>query len=304
MNTRLQVEHPVTELVTGVDLVELQLRVAAGEPLPFTQADVEIEGHAIECRINAEDPAAGAFLPSPGRITKMHAASGFGTRWDGGYEGGDEISQYYDNLVGKLCVWGRDRDVAVARMIRALEETEIEGIATVIPADLAILRHPDFRAVEHSTKWVESVLDLSEVRAAHAPTEAAQDEEPKVRRDLDVEVNGKRFSVSMFVPESQLTAAPGGARPRPKRRRGEGAGAGAGVAGSGKVAVPMQGTIVKVEAEVGQSVAAGDTLVVLEAMKMENNVASDVDGTVVEVKVEPGQSVSAGEVVVVIEPAG
>jgi acetyl-CoA/propionyl-CoA carboxylase biotin carboxyl carrier protein len=304
MNTRLQVEHPVTELVTGVDLVELQLRVAAGEPLPFTQADVEIEGHAIECRINAEDPAAGAFLPSPGRITKMHAASGFGTRWDGGYETGDEVSQYYDNLVGKLCVWGRDRDVAIARMIRALEETEIEGIATVIPADLAILRHPDFGAVEHSTKWVESVLDLSEVRAAPAPTETAEDVESKVRRDLDVEVNGKRFSVSMFVPESQLTAAPGGARPRPKRRRGEGAGAGGGVAGSGKVAVPMQGTIVKVEAEVGQSVAAGDTLVVLEAMKMENNVASDVDGTVTEVKVEPGQSVSAGEVVVVIEPAG
>jgi acetyl-CoA/propionyl-CoA carboxylase biotin carboxyl carrier protein len=304
MNTRLQVEHPVSELVTGVDLVELQLRVAAGEPLPFTQADVEIEGHAIECRINAEDPAAGAFLPSPGRITKMHAASGFGTRWDGGYEAGDEVSQYYDNLVGKLCVWGRDRDVAIARMIRALEEMEIEGIATVIPADLAILRHPDFAAVEHSTKWVESVLDLSEVRDAPAPAEATEDAEPTVRRDLDVEVNGKRFAVSMFVPESQLAAASSGARPRPKRRRGEGGGAGGGVAGSGKVAVPMQGTIVKIEVEVGASVAAGDTMVVLEAMKMENNVAADVDGTVTDVKVEPGQSVSAGEVVVVIEPAG
>ncbi len=305
MNTRLQVEHPVTELVTGVDLVELQLRVAAGEPLPFTQDDVEIEGHAIECRINAEDPAAGAFLPSPGRITKMHAASGFGTRWDGGYETGDEVSQYYDNLVGKLCVWGRDRDVAIARMIRALEEMEIEGIATVIPADLAILRHPDFAAVEHSTKWVESVLDLSEVRAGAAAVEAGDEAEPRVRRDLDVEVNGKRFAVSMFVPESQLAATgSGGARPRPKRRRGEGGGAGGGVAGSGKVAVPMQGTIVKVEVEVGASVAAGDTLVVLEAMKMENNVAADVDGTVTEVKVEPGQSVSAGEVVVVIEPVG
>ena len=305
MNTRLQVEHPVTELVTGVDLVELQLRVAAGEPLPFTQAEVEIEGHAIECRINAEDPAAGAFLPSPGRITKMHAASGFGTRWDGGYETGDEISQYYDNLVGKLCVWGRDRDVAIARMIRALEEMEIEGIATVIPADLAILRHPDFAAAEHSTKWVESVLDLSGVRATAAAVETGDEAEPRVRRDLDVEVNGKRFAVSMFVPESQLAATgSGGARPRPKRRRGEGGGAGGGVAGSGKVAVPMQGTIVKVEVEVGASVAAGDTLVVLEAMKMENNVAADVDGTVTEVKVEPGQSVSAGEVVVVIEPAG
>jgi acetyl-CoA/propionyl-CoA carboxylase biotin carboxyl carrier protein len=309
MNTRLQVEHPVTELVTGVDLVELQLRVAAGEPLPFTQEDVVIDGHAIECRINAEDPAGGAFLPSPGKITKMHAPSGFGTRWDGGYETGDEISQYYDNLTGKLCVWGRDREVAIARMIRALEEMEIEGIATVIPADLAILRHPDFAAIDHSTKWVESVLDLSGVSASlHASAPAdGDDAEVKVRRDVDVEVNGKRFAVSMWVPESQVAApaAGGGGRAtaaRPKRSRGRD-GAGAAVAGSGKVAAPMQGTIVKVTVEAGQSVAAGDTIVVLEAMKMENNVAADVDGTVTEVKVEAGQSVGAGEVLVVIEKA-
>jgi acetyl-CoA/propionyl-CoA carboxylase biotin carboxyl carrier protein len=305
MNTRLQVEHPVTESVTGLDLVEWQLRVAAGEPLPFTQDDVRIEGHAIECRINAEDPAGGAFLPSPGRITKMHAPSGFGTRWDGGYETGDEISQFYDNLTGKLCVWGRDRDVAIARMIRALEEMEIEGIATVIPADLAILRHPDFSANEHSTKWVENVLDLSGVKASlHASMPADDEAEPKVRRDVDVEVNGKRFEVSLFVPESQLAAPAGGggkaAAARPKRSRGAGGGAGA-AAGSGRIAAPMQGTIVKVTVEAGQTVAAGDTVVVLEAMKMENNVAADVDGTVAEVKVEAGQSVGAGEILVVIE---
>ena len=156
MNTRLQVEHCVSELVTGYDLVELQLRVASGEPLPFTQDDVVINGHAIECRINAEDPAEGRFLPSPGPLTTLKVASGYGVRWDGGYESGDEISQYYDNLVGKLCVWAKDRPTAIARMIRALEETVVEGVATTIPADLAILRHPDFAAFTHSTKWVES----------------------------------------------------------------------------------------------------------------------------------------------------
>ena len=303
MNTRLQVEHPVTELVTGVDLVELQLRVAAGEALPFTQDDVRVDGHAIECRINAEDPAGGAFLPSPGPIHKLHVASGFGTRWDGGYETGDEISQYYDNLVGKLCVWGRTREVAIARMIRALEEFEIDGVATVKDADLAILRHPDFAANAHSTKWVEDTLDLSGVGSAPASAETAETE-PKVRRDVDVEVNGKRFSVAMFVPESQLgpVAAGGGAAKARPKRGGSGGGAG-GAAGSGKIAVPMQGTIVKVNVEVGQSVSKGDAVVVLEAMKMENNVASDVDGTVTEIKVEPGQSVTAGEVAVVIEPA-
>jgi acetyl-CoA/propionyl-CoA carboxylase biotin carboxyl carrier protein len=303
MNTRLQVEHPVTELVTGVDLVELQLRVAAGEELPFTQDEIRIDGHAIECRINAEDPAEGAFLPSPGPITKLRVASGYGVRWDGGYEEGDEVSQFYDNLTGKLCVWGRNREVAIARMIRALEETEVEGIATVIPADLAILRHPDFVANTHSTKWVEDTLDLTGVRGAATATADAETGEAKVRREMDVEVNGKRFSVAMFVPESQLAAAApsggGSAKPRPKRGS-SGAGGGA-VAGSGKVAVPMQGTIVKVLVEVGQSVSAGDPVVVLEAMKMENNVAADIDGTVTEVSVEAGQSVSAGQVVVTIE---
>jgi acetyl-CoA/propionyl-CoA carboxylase, biotin carboxylase, biotin carboxyl carrier protein len=301
MNTRLQVEHPVTELVTDVDLVELQLRVAAGEPLPFGQDDVRINGHAIECRINAEDPAEGRFLPSPGPIEKIHVPSGFGVRWDGGYESGDEISQYYDNLTGKLCVWGRDRDVAIARMIRALEEMEVLGVATTIPADLAILRHPDFSAVEHSTKWVEEVLDLTGVSYAPATAEGG-DAEPKVRRDVDVEVNGRRFSVSLYVPESQLAPVAGGAAaPKPRPKRGGSGGGAAAAAGSGQIAVPMQGTIVKVLVEAGQSVAVGDPVVVLEAMKMENNVASDVAGTVVEVKVEAGASVTAGQVVVVVD---
>jgi acetyl-CoA/propionyl-CoA carboxylase biotin carboxyl carrier protein len=301
MNTRLQVEHPATELVTSLDLVELQLRVASGEPLPFTQDEVRIDGHAIEIRINAEDSAGGAFRPSPGTITKIHVASGYGTRWDGGYESGDEISQYYDNLVGKLIVWGKDRPTAIGRAIRALEEMVVEGIATTIPADLAILRHPDFQALDHSTKWVETHLDLSHVPPFGAPPVADDAEGPRTRRDTTVEINGKRFSVTMWVPESAgMVAAPaaGGAAPRARRAS---SGGGAGGPASGEVAVPMQGTIVKVLVEVGAAVEAGQTVCVLEAMKMENNIAATKTGTVKEIKVAPGDTVGSGDVVVVIE---
>ena len=296
MNTRLQVEHPVTELVTGLDLVALQLHVADGGELPFGQDDIELSGHAIEVRINAEDPTGGAFLPSPGPITKLRVPSGFGVRWDGGYEAGDEISQYYDNLVGKLICWGNDRPTAIARTLRALREFEIEGIKTTIPADIAILADPVFQACEHSTKWVEDGLDLSNIAAdTPAPEDGA---EPKIRRDIDVEVNGKRFAVSMWVPESAGMMATGGAK-KPKRRTSAG-GAGGG-SGSGDVTVPMQGTIIKISVEVGQQVEVGDTIVVLEAMKMENNVGAEKAGTITEIKVATGDSVSGGDVVAKIE---
>ena len=297
MNTRLQVEHPATELITGVDLVEQQLRIAGGEPLPFTQDEIEIRGHAIEIRINAEDPAGGAFLPSPGPITALTPPDGFGTRWDTGYEAGDEISQFYDNLVGKLIVWGRDRDRAISRAIRALGELTVEGVATTIPADIAILEHDDFRANAHSTKWVEETLDLSGLSSTLAsPTD---DDEPKIKREVDVEVNGKRFSVSMWVPESASAAAP--AATGGSRRRSGGAGGGGGASGSGDVTVPMQGTIVKINVAVGDAVDVGDAIVVLEAMKMENNVAAEKAGTVAEVRVAEGDSVGGGDVVAVIE---
>ncbi|MCU0269924.1 MAG: acetyl-CoA carboxylase biotin carboxylase subunit [Acidimicrobiales bacterium] len=303
MNTRLQVEHPVTEMVAGIDLVAEQLRVAAGEPLSFSQDDIERRGHAIEIRINAENPAGGKFLPAPGRIETIVPPQGFGTRWDGGYESGDEVSQYYDNLVGKLICWGEDRPTAIRRTLRALREFRIEGLATTIPADIAILEHPDFQAAEHSTKWVEDRLDLSQV-GVEPVAPAGEEAEPKVRRDVDVEVNGKRFRVSMFVPESSLVAAApaggrAGATARP--RRGSGGGGARGAAGSGSVTVPMQGTIVKVLVEEGQSVESGQTVCVLEAMKMENNIAAEVAGTVKEVKVAAGDSVGSGDVVVVIE---
>jgi acetyl-CoA/propionyl-CoA carboxylase biotin carboxyl carrier protein len=295
MNTRLQVEHPATELITGIDLVEQQLRIAAGEVLPFTQDEVQVRGHSIEVRINAEDPAGGAFLPSPGPITTLKTPDGFGTRFDTGYESGDEISQYYDNLIGKLIVWGHDRPTAIARALRALKELVVEGVATTIPADIAILEHRDFAAMEHSTKWVEETLDLSDIGA---PTlgDADSDETPKVKRDLDVEVNGKRFSVSMWVPESASTA--GGSVPRARRSGGSSSGGGA---GSGQVAVPMQGTIVKIVVAVGDEVEVGDPIVVLEAMKMENNVGADKAGTVTEIKVAEGDSVGSGDIVAVIE---
>ncbi len=300
MNTRLQVEHPVTEMVTGIDLVAEQIRVASGEPLSFTQDDIVRRGHAIEVRINAEDPAGGRFLPSPGPITRLRPPQGFGVRWDGGYEAGDEVSQFYDNLVGKLICWGADRETAINRTIRALEELELVGPATTVPADLAILRHPDFRAGEHSTKWVEERLDLTGLEPP-APADGDEAREPKVRRDVDVEVNGRRFGVTVWVPESQAAAAaPAGGpavRPRPRRSGGSSAAA----AGSGQVAVPMQGTIVKVLVNEGDTVEEGQTVCVLEAMKMENNITADKSGTVKEVKVTAGQSVGSGDVVVVIE---
>ena len=301
MNTRLQVEHPVTEMVSGIDLVAEQIRVASGLPLSFTQESIELRGHAIEIRINAEDPAQGKFLPSPGHITTLVPPAGFGTRWDGGYESGDTVSQYYDNLVGKLICWGSDRETAIRRTLRALHEFRIEGIATTIPADLAILEHQDFVDGTHSTKWVEDTLDLSGVGST--ATVADGESEAKVQRDVDVEVNGKRFSVKVFVPESQAGAVvagggTGGAS-RPRRSGGSG-GAGAG-GGSGAVSVPMQGTIVKILVEVGQEVEAGATVCVLEAMKMENNITADKAGTVKEIKVAPGDSVGSGDVVVVIE---
>jgi acetyl-CoA/propionyl-CoA carboxylase biotin carboxyl carrier protein len=308
MNTRLQVEHPVTEAVLGLDLVALQLAVAAGEPLPFDQEALVARrrGHAIECRINAENPAGGRFMPSPGTITRFRRADGFGVRTDAGYEAGDTVSQFYDNLVAKLVVWGNDREEARRRMIRALEETEIAGIATTIPAHLAILRHPDFVAGEHSTKWVEERLDLTGLEETPAPEAAPEGDgqPPKVERQVDVEVDGRRYRVRVWVPETAQAApaaaapaaAGGTARPRPRPAGGSGIGAG----GTGNVTVPMQGTIVKMLVSVGDAVEVGQPVCVLEAMKMENNIVAEKAGTVAEIRVKPGDTVGAGDVVAVI----
>ena len=303
MNTRLQVEHPVTEQVTSRDLVALQLHVASGEALPFTQADVELRGHAIEVRINAEDPAGGRFLPSPGTITRFRAAAGFGVRLDAGYDEGDTVSQFYDNLIAKLITWGNTREEARRRMLRALREMEVQGVATTIPADIAILEHPDFAAVRHSTNWVEERLDLSALAPA-GPTAAPSGGPGLVEKEVDTEVNGRRYRVKLWVPDLPASApATSGGRsaPRAPARPRSSSSTAVGGGGGGAVSVPMQGTIVQVLVGVGDTVTAGQAVCVLEAMKMENHINAERGGTVREVKVAPGDSVGAGDVVVVIE---
>lgn len=303
MNTRLQVEHPVTEMVTSLDLVELQIRIAAGEPIGFTQDEILRHGHAIECRINAENPNAGKFLPSPGKISRFIAPNGFATRLDAGYLEGDTVSQYYDNLIAKLIVWGKDRETARKRMLRALRETIIEGVATTIPAQIHILEHPDFAAAKHSTKWVEEVAGLADLKV-DPPKQAEGADTVVVTRIVEAELNGKQFSVKLFLPEDFAQTVPSDVRATPASRSGTNKtrshAHGAVTGGSGKIAVPMQGTIVKVLVAVGDKVETGATVCILEAMKMENAITADKSGEVTEVRVSSGDTVGTGDIVVVI----
>ena len=213
MNTRLQVEHCVTEEITGLDLVAEQIRVASGQPLSFTQDSVERRGHSIEVRINAEDPSRN-FMPSPGTITRLRVPAGPGVRWDGGYDEGDTISQYFDNLVGKLIVWAPDRDRAIERMLRALDEFEIDGVRTTIPAHSVLLAHDDFHGGAHSTKWVENNVDAAQYAAPAGAVVgepvAEETGEQLVERTVPVEVDGRRFSVRVWLPDAPV----GPRRPR------------------------------------------------------------------------------------------
>ncbi|MGH9014709.1 MAG: acetyl/propionyl/methylcrotonyl-CoA carboxylase subunit alpha [Acidimicrobiia bacterium] len=299
MNTRLQVEHCVTEMVTSLDLVAEQLRVAAGQPLSFSQDSIERRGHAIECRVNAEDPARG-FLPSPGTITRLRVPSGPGVRWDGGYDEGDTVSQYYDNLIGKLIVWAPDRDSARQRMLRALRELEIEGVRTTVPAHVALLAHADFAAGSHSTNWVEEEVDRAAF-AAPVPEGAPRgDAEGLSEHTVPVEIDGKRFSVRVWLPDTPVATgdAGGGTSRRAIRPRPAATGAGG---GDGTLTAPMQGTIVKVLVSEGDAVEPGQALLVLEAMKMENHINAEQGGTVKEIRVTAGDNVGTGDVLVVIE---
>jgi acetyl-CoA/propionyl-CoA carboxylase biotin carboxyl carrier protein len=302
MNTRLQVEHPVTEMLTGLDLIEWQLRVASGEPLPLPQGDIAAlkRGHAIEARVNAEDPSRGRFLPSAGKISKLRLPQGFAVRCDSGFESGDTVSQFYDNLVAKIIVWGADRDAARRRLLRALSETEVDGIATTIPALEAVLTHGDFAQARHSTRWLEERVELSDLTPP-APVASTADRsgEDMVEREVDAEVGGRRYRVKVWVPGS-----PAGTRETlrggPQRARRPRSSAVPVLATDGEVAAQMQGTIIKVLVSEGDVVEVDQVLCVLEAMKMENPISSDRAGTVKELRVSVGDSLGAGDVVAVI----
>ncbi len=294
MNTRLQVEHTVTEMVTGIDIVQEQLQIAEGEPLSFRT--VEPRGHAMEFRINAEDPGRD-FMPSPGQVVEYREPAGQFVRVDSWVTPGTSVSQYYDNLLAKLVVWGRDRQEAIARGRRALEEFHITGVATTIPAHLAVIARDEFVEATHHTRFVDEI-DLSGV--AHPQAAALPEDESLEERQMTVEVGGKRFVVKFWIPEAPAPAV-GAGRPAPRRRAPKLTHAPArGGTEAGVVTAPMQGTIVKVHVEAGQAVNAGEPICVLEAMKMENEVQSPVSGEVVDLRVAAGDTVSPGSVIAIV----
>ncbi|MGE5691992.1 MAG: acetyl/propionyl/methylcrotonyl-CoA carboxylase subunit alpha [Pseudomonadota bacterium] len=294
MNTRIQVEHTVTEAVTGLDLVREQVLIAAGEPLSVRQEDVRLHGHAIECRVNAEDPSTG-FLPSPGRITTYREPGGPGVRVDSGVEAGSEILALYDPMVAKLIVHAPDREQARTRMLRALAEFEIGGVTTLLGFHRALLEHPCFADGAACHGVVESDELAARARElSHAPApSAASDGRPPTVRNRVVEVDGRRFTVRVHEPESPWREL---ARRRAERtRRG-----GAGVGGRDAVVTPMQGTVLAVEVSEGDAVVAGQVLAVVEAMKMENEVHAHRAGVVRELAVAAGETVASGQVLCVV----
>ncbi|HEY5709718.1 MAG TPA: acetyl-CoA carboxylase biotin carboxylase subunit [Solirubrobacterales bacterium] len=300
MNTRVQVEHCVTEMVSGIDIVREQVLVAAGEPLSVAQEDVQLRGWAIECRINAE-AAHKKFAPAPGAITTYREPAGPGVRVDSGVEAGSEVTPMYDPMVAKLIVWDVDREHATRRMLRALDEYEIGGLTTLIPFHKALLA---------TEQWVggETCRDLMEDRdwlkstapeTAAAPAAADEEKGEQIARDYKVEVSGKLFDVKVIGEAIAGAAAPaaGGKKP-PKRERKGGA---AGGASSESLPSPLQGTVLKVAVEQGATVAEGDLVCVIEAMKMENEIVAHRAGKVTALNVAEGAAVSSGDVLAKIE---
>jgi acetyl-CoA/propionyl-CoA carboxylase, biotin carboxylase, biotin carboxyl carrier protein len=300
MNTRVQVEHCVTEAVTGVDIVREQVRIAAGEPLSLGQDQVDLRGHAIECRINAE-AAHKNFAPAPGRIDHYIEPAGPGVRVDSGLEAGSEVTPLYDPMVAKLIVWDTDREGATARMLRALGEYEIAPLTTLIPFHTALLATKQWRAGETCRDLVEDRKWLKSLAPEAAPKPSEEDEEEaSTERDYKVEVDGRLYDVRVIgaAPALASPGAAAGARRPPKRERA--AGGGGGAAGNDLVS-PLQGTILKVAVDQGAEVEEGALVCVIEAMKMENEITAHRAGKVTALPISEGASVTSGDVLATIE---
>ncbi|GAA0468186.1 acetyl-CoA carboxylase biotin carboxylase subunit [Halococcus dombrowskii] len=313
VNTRIQVEHTVSEELTGIDIVKQQLRVAADAELPFAQEDVELDGHAIEFRINAEN-AAEEFAPATGTLETYDPPGGIGVRLDDALRQGDDIGGDYDSMIAKLIVWGQDREECLIRSRRALAEFGIEGITTIIPFHRLMLDDEAFTAGEHTTNYLDEELDPERIDEAQekwgADETDGDDDEEVTKRDFVVEVNDKRFEVNLEergAPPIQASSGGSGGNTQQLSSAGpsgggdDGGSSSASTAEGEQVTAEMQGTILNVNVDAGDEVAAGDVLCVLEAMKMENDVVASHGGEVVEVTATEGESVDMGDVLVVLD---
>jgi len=311
VNTRIQVEHTVTEELTGIDIVKEQLRVAAGEGLSVSQSDVELDGHAIEFRINAENAAAGFQPANEGRLETYDPPGGIGVRVDDALRQGDELVTDYDSMIAKLIVWGSDREECLARSKRALAEYELDGVVTIVPFHRLMLDDERFVAGTHTTNYLDEELDEAKITEAQekwgTESTSGSDDEEVSEREFTVEVNGKRFEVELEergAPAIQVPEAGGdGGGQRPPQATDDGGDDdGVDIAEGGEaVTAEMQGTILSVDVDEGDEVAAGDVVCVLEAMKMENDVVAERGGTVASVHVGEGDSVDMGDPLVVLE---
>jgi acetyl-CoA/propionyl-CoA carboxylase biotin carboxyl carrier protein len=304
MNTRVQVEHCVTEMTTGIDIVREGIRAAAGEELSVGQDDIELRGHAIECRINAED-ASKNFAPAPGRVGEYDEPSGPGVRVDSGVASGSEISPMYDPMVAKLIVWDVDREHATARMLRALGEYHITELKTLIPFHQALLATDQWARGETCRDLVEDRTWLKELAFPKAEPAGEDEEEPSVQQTYTVEVSGRRFDVKVIgaapVGNGAAPAAPASRKPPRRERAGGGAGESGAPTGGDTLASPLQGTVLRVAVEKGATVEEGTLVAVIEAMKMENEITAHKAGTVADLPIAVGASVASGDTLAVIE---
>jgi acetyl-CoA/propionyl-CoA carboxylase biotin carboxyl carrier protein len=304
MNTRVQVEHCVTEATTGIDIVREQIRIAAGEPLSVAQDEVVLRGHAIECRINAED-ASKNFAPAPGTITRYREPAGPGVRVDSGVLAGSEITPLYDPMVAKLIVWDVDRETATRRMARALEEFDIDGVKTLIPFHKAIMASEQWAQAETCRDLVEDRAWLKTLAFPAAPPSengGGEGEPEPLERTYTVEVSGKRFDVRVLgdaiaTPANGAAGAPRTATKPRRERKSSGGGGG----GGDTLASPLQGNVFKVLVEQGATVEEGALVCIIEAMKMENEITAHKAGVIAELPISEGAAVTAGDTLAVIK---